>query len=86
MAKKSLGQILLVVILGAMVGTLFGELLTLLLPTGVVKEFFLKTAHFGFGPSKLDVTLFTITVGFTIKLNIVGLIGIAVAIYLLRWY
>ncbi len=86
MARKSLGQIVLVIVLGAMIGSLFGELLGLLLPTGVVREFFLRSAHFGFGPTTLDVRLFTITVGFTVKLNIVGLLGVGVALYLLRWY
>ncbi len=86
MKPISLGRIVLVIVVGAMIGTLFGELLGLLLPTGVVKEFFLRSAHFGFGPATLDVRLFTITLGFTIKLNIVGLFGIGVALYLLRWY
>ncbi len=86
MARKSIGQIVLIVVLGAMLGTLFGELLSLLLPTGVVKDFFLKSAHFGFGPATLDVRLFTITLGFTIKFNVVGIFGIGVALYLFRWY
>ncbi|MFQ5707132.1 MAG: DUF4321 domain-containing protein [bacterium] len=86
MARKPFGHIVLVVILGAMLGTLFGELLALLLPVGVVKEFFLKSAAFGVGPATLDVRLFSLTLGFTIKLNIVGLFGIGVAVYLLRWY
>ncbi|RMD91589.1 MAG: DUF4321 domain-containing protein [Calditrichaeota bacterium] len=86
MAKKSLGHIVIVIILGAMIGTLLGELVTLLLPTGVIKEFFIRSASFAVGPATLDVKLFSITLGFTIKLNIVGIIGIGVALYLLRWY
>lgn len=86
MARRSLGKVVLIIVLGAMIGTLFGKLLALLLPTGVVKEFFLRSAHFGLGPTTLDVNLFSITVGLTVQLNIVGLFGIGVAIYLLRWY
>ncbi|MFQ5640091.1 MAG: DUF4321 domain-containing protein [bacterium] len=86
MSRKSIGQIVLIVVLGAMIGTLLGELLTLALPSGVVKEFFLKSALFGFGPTTLNVKLFTITFGFTIKFNIVGIFGIGIALYLLRWY
>ncbi len=74
------------IILGAMVGTLLGELIGLLLPGGVVQDFFLKTASFGLGPGILDVKLFSLTAGFTIRFNIVGLLGIGVALYLLRWY
>lgn len=86
MAKKSIGYILLVIVLGAMIGTLLGELISLLLPAGVVKEFFLRSASFAVEPTTLDVKLFSITLGFTFKLNIIGLFGIGIAIYLLRWY
>ncbi|RKY87717.1 hypothetical protein DRQ11_05570, partial [candidate division KSB1 bacterium] len=29
---------------------------------------------------------FTITFGFSIKLNVIGIVGIAIAAYILRWY
>jgi hypothetical protein len=86
MAKKPLMYVIFVVILGAMIGTLFGKVLGWALPEGVVKEFFLKEASFSVGPAALDAGLFSITLGFSVVLNIVGLIGIGVAIYLLRWY
>ncbi|MFQ5677673.1 MAG: DUF4321 domain-containing protein [bacterium] len=86
MARKPIGHILLVIVLGAMIGTLLGELVGLIIPAGVVKEFFLKSASFGLGPATLDIKLLSITAGFTIKLNIVGLLGIGVAVYLFRWY
>lgn len=86
MSRKPIGHILLVIILGAMIGTLLGELVGLIIPAGVVKEFFLKSAAFGLGPATLDIKLLSITAGFTIKLNIVGLLGIGVAVYLFRWY
>jgi len=86
MAKKPLGQIIVVVLLGAMIGTLFGHLLGLVLPEGVVKDFFLKSAPLEVGPITLDVVLFAVTLGFKITFNIVGLLGIGVAMYFFRWY
>ncbi|HEX9653292.1 MAG TPA: DUF4321 domain-containing protein [bacterium] len=86
MATHSFGRVVLVIVLGAMIGTLFGKLVGLVLPEGVVKEFFLKDASFGVGPADIDVGLFAITLGFKITLNIVGLLGVSLAIYLLRWY
>jgi hypothetical protein len=68
-----------------MTGTLLGELIGLLLPAGVVKDFFLKSGAIGFGPGTLNAVLFTITIGLSFKINVVGLIGIGVAVYLLRW-
>ncbi len=86
MARKSLGYIVLVIVLGAMIGTLFGKLIGFVLPDGVVKEFFLKEANFEIGPATINAGLFAITLGFKVILNIVGLIGIGISIYVLRWY
>jgi hypothetical protein len=86
MATKSIGRIILIIVLGCMIGTLFGKLIGLVLPGGVVKDFFLKEANFEIGPSLFDVGLLALTLGFKLTLNIVGLLGVAVAIYMLRWY
>jgi hypothetical protein len=84
-SKRSLGFVTLVLLLGALLGTLLGELIGFLLPEGVVKDFFLKSGSLGFGPATLNAVLFSITLGLTFKINVVGLIGIGFAIYLLRW-
>lgn len=86
MATHSFRRIVLVIVLGAMIGTLFGKLIGLILPEGVVREFFLNEASFAVGPANFDAGLFGITLGFKITLNIVGLLGVGLAIYLLRWY
>ncbi len=84
--RKSFGKMLLVILLGALFGTLLGHLLGLILPEGVVKEFFLRSWDPQFGPATLDLNLFSLTFGFTLKVNAVGVIGVAIAIYVLRWY
>jgi hypothetical protein len=86
MATHKFGRVVLVIILGAMIGTLFGKLIGLVLPEGVVKEVFLKDAHWAVGPADIDVGLFAITLGFKITLNAIGFLGVCLAIYLLRWY
>lgn len=85
MKKRSLGFITIVLLLGALAGTLIGELIGLVLPAGVVKEFFLTSGELGFGPATLNAVLFSLTLGLTFKINVAGLIGIGVAFYLLRW-
>jgi len=86
MAKKPTSQIILVIVLGAILGSLLGELIGLVLPDGVVKEFFTRSAGFALGPSPVDMGLIGFTFGFRITLNIVGLLGIGIALYFLRWY
>ena len=49
MRLRSLGFMFLVLLMGAMVGSLFGSGLAYVLPEGVVKDFFLKSLDFSLG-------------------------------------
>lgn len=85
MKKKSIGFIILIIILGALIGSALGEMIAYLIPSGVVKQFFLKSIIASFGPSVLNIVIFTITFGLSIKINIMAVIGIIIAAYILRW-
>jgi len=78
--------VLIILFFGALIGTALGEVLGLILPEGVVKQFFLRSAEGGVGPLTLNAVLFRITFGFHFKLNVIGIVGIALAAYILRWY
>jgi membrane protein YqaA with SNARE-associated domain len=83
--KKRLSWIFLIVIIGALLGSALGEVLGLILPEGVVREFFLRAAQFQVGQATLNLIVFTITVGFSIKINVIGVLGFILAAYFLRW-
>jgi hypothetical protein len=85
MRKKSTAFIIFIIIVGALIGTAIGEVIGILVPQGVVQDFFLKSASASFGPGTLDIILLTITLGFSFKLNVMGVIGILIAAYALRW-
>lgn len=85
MRRKSAGFIIFVIILGALIGSALGEVIALVMPVGVVKDFFLKSIIASIGPGTLDLILFKFTLGFALKLNISGVIGILIAAYILRW-
>jgi len=85
MRKKSIAFIIFIVVVGALIGSVLGEILGLILPAGVVKDFFLKSATASVGPVTLDIILITLTLGFSFKLNITGVIGVLIAAYALRW-
>lgn len=85
MRRKSIGFIIFVVIIGALIGSALGEVIAYLIPAGVVQDFFLKSAAASVGPGKFDLIIMTFTLGFSIKLNITGIIGILIAAYALRW-
>ncbi len=86
MSRKKFGKVVLVIVLGAVLGSLLGQLIGLVLPEGVVKEFFLRSGAINLGPGTLDLSIFSITLGFSLTVNVVGFLGMGVAIYLLRWY
>lgn len=85
-SKRGIGLIAVVFLLGAMGGTLVGELLGLVLPEGVVRDSFLQSVEAKVGPATLDAVMFTVTVGFSYKINAISIIGIGVAYYFLRWF
>lgn len=85
-SRKRFGKIVLIIFLGAMIGTLAGELIEAVLPPGVVQDFFIAEWVLTLEPKSLNLELFSITFGFTYKVNLIGFIGIGIAIYILRWY
>lgn len=85
MKKKSLGFILIVIFIGALIGSAIGELIAYVMPDGVVKQFFIKSASASLGPGTLNIIILTFTLGFSIKVNVMGVLGILITAYALRW-
>jgi len=75
-----------ILLLGAMVGSLIGELIKMGIPDGVVKEVFLRSVDIRIGPGVIDLLMFSITFGLTLKFNFIGIIGLIIAYYLLRFW
>lgn len=87
--KNSIGWFVVAVIIGAVIGTTLGEVVGFLLPDSVVKEFFLRSASFGTNlenPPTLNLGIIALAFGLKFKINAIGVIGIIVAAYILRWY
>lgn len=94
MNKRSIAVVILILFVGAMVGTLVGELFGWILPEGVVKDFFLTSVSFNLGGLVgnesgilvLDLMMFTIKFGFSLTINFTSIIGLASAYYFLRYF
>lgn len=84
--NRSLIMVIGVLILGAMLGSLVGELLKLGIPDGVVKEVFLRSVNLTIGPGVVDLLMFSVTLGFSLSLNLVGILGMVGAYYVLRFW
>ena len=86
-AKRRIGMIALVFFLGVILGSVVGEVIGLLLPEGnVLRELFVSGKEFRVGPAHLDMVVFSFTIGFTLKVNLVSVLGIIIVAFMLRIY
>ena len=87
MAKgRGVGFLLTIIVVGVLIGGVIGEIIGLLMPEGVIKEFFIRSIKSSVGPVTLDLHAFSITLGFGLKLNIISVLGVCLVAYLFRWY
>ncbi len=94
MNKRSITLLIIGLISGAMIGSLLGEFIGLILPEGVVKNFFLTGIGFDLaglvgndtGVIVIDLIIINLKFGLSIYFNFVSLIGLATAYYFLRYF
>jgi hypothetical protein len=80
-----LGLLLLVLIAGLTIGSLFGELVGGLLPSGWPRELLTRGPTIGLrDPATVDFRFLSFTLGLALKVNLVGVLGIVVAAFTLR--
>ncbi len=86
--KNTFGILLVFLILGLLIGSVVGELLALILPDGSVVEMFLTHSIIrpALGPGTIDLVVLTLTLGFSLKLNIISVLGVIFSAVLLRRY
>ena len=93
-SRRDLKVVILVLFVGAIIGTLFGNLVGFVLPEGVVKQFFLQSTEFSLGglvgePNdaiSLDIGTIVLNLGLTLRLNFATIFGLAVSYYFLRYF
>ncbi len=75
--QRTPGVLFLFVMGGALFGGLLGEALLFFSPTPLIKDAFLKSYQIGIAPPvTLDLALITFTIGFTVKIHLLILLGI----------
>ena len=93
-SRRDLKVVILVLFFGALIGTLFGNLVGFVLPEGVVKQFFLQSSEFSLGgllgaPNdaiSLDIGAIVLVFGLKFRLNFATIFGLAVSYYFLRYF
>ncbi len=78
-------QWFMLILVGGLGGIFLGELLVSLLPPGFIGDLLAEKASFGLDPpGTLDLKFLTLTLGFQLKLTVMGLVGLVMAIVLGR--
>jgi hypothetical protein len=84
-AQRSLGLMVLIVVAGLVVGSLLGELVASLLPTGLIHDLLTRGPQIGLTPpATLDLRFMALTFGVMLKVNVVGVLGVVLAAFALR--
>jgi hypothetical protein len=67
------------------VGSLLGELVASLLPTGLIHDLLTRGPQIGLTPpATLDLRFMSLTFGVMLKVNVVGVLGVVLAAFALR--
>lgn len=85
--RRSLAVVALIMFLGIVVGAVVGEAIGLLMPEGkVVRDVFVNSTDFHIGPVHLDLVVFSFTIGFSLRVNLMSAVGIFLVALVLRWF
>jgi len=76
--------LVVLLILGALVGALLGEIIRLLFPGGILEQVFARGVSPGLSPATIDLRVLSVTFGFTLRLNLASVLGIALAVLVYR--
>ena len=94
MNKRNVSLIIIGLFIGAAIGGVIGNLMSWMLPEGVVKDFFLTSISFDLlgktenntGVVIVDLSIIILKIGLSIKFNFTSIIGLASAYYMLRYF
>jgi len=83
--KKNIPLTIFILIMGLILGTFIGDLLGMVLPEGAAKTVMTTPLKIGFESISIDLHIFSIVLGFMLKINLCGFIGVLILGYALRW-
>jgi hypothetical protein len=84
-AHRGLGLLILAIVAGLVIGSLLGELLGQVVSAEWLRDLLTRGPTIGLTtPATLDLRLLAITFGIVFKVNVVGVLGIVIAVIAFR--
>ena len=85
--RRPLALVALVLFLGIVVGTVVGEAIGVILPEGkLIRDVFVNSTDFHAGPVHIDLVVFSFTFGFSLRVNLMSVVGVNLVFGILRYY
>ncbi len=83
--RKSIGVLLIFILIGGMLGGIFGEILRVMAPNGTIQNIFASNFSPGINPPLIiDLVLLKLTFGFGIKVSLLSVLGMFLGAYLYK--
>jgi hypothetical protein len=83
--RKTPWMFIFFIFTGGLLGGVLGEILRVFSSEGLIRDLFLAGFSSGVHPPfTLDLHLFTVTVGFTFRINLLTLLGVILGIYVYK--
>ena len=81
--RRPLAVVALILFLGIVIGTVVGEVVGLILPEDkVIRKVFVNSTDFHLGPIHIDLVVFSFTLGFSLRVNLMSALGVFVVSFL----
>ena len=86
LTRRSVGFLALTFFVGILVGSVLGKTIGLFVPEGsVAHQLFVQFESFGFDPTTVRLVVFDVTLGLSVHVNLMSVIGIFLVAQILRW-
>lgn len=84
--EKRISVLVIALLLGLLFGNVVGEILGFVLPeNSVVVKVLVNALEYEQAPIRLNLIILTLTLGFSLKINLISLVGIAAAWYYVKY-
>ena len=87
--KRSISFIFLILFFGVITGSILSQFITVVLPSGVVKDFFLTSNSIGWGikpDNWMDLFVIRFKTGLFVDVSVVSILGMGISWYFLRYF